>query len=102
MQDGARIYSSKETLSWLREHNIEILVWPLSSPDLNPDEYMWRGMKQKIRSYRRMITTKKDIWPAAKKEWLQLVDESAYVKWVESMPQRCKDVIKNRGFSTKW
>ena len=70
MQDGAGIHGSKETLRWLKDHGIETLVWPPSSPDLNPDKYMWRGMKQKIRAYKRMILTSKDMWPAAKYEWL--------------------------------
>lgn len=102
MQDGAGIHGSKETLTWLKDHGIETLVWPPSSPDLNPDEYMWKGMKQKIRSYKRMILTSKDMWPAAQYEWLQLVERRAYIKWIHSIPERCRDVIKNRGFATKW
>ena len=102
MQDGAGIHGSKETMLWLRQHRIETLVWPPSSPDLNPCEYMWRCMKQKIREYKRMILTSNDMWPAAKKEWLALVERQAYLKWVHSMPERCRDVIKCRGFSTKW
>jgi hypothetical protein len=49
-----------------------------------------------------MILTSKDMWPAAKKEWLDLVEKQAYIKWVKTMNERCRDVIKNRGFSTKW
>ena len=49
-----------------------------------------------------MILTSKDMWPAAKKEWLELVDKQAYVKWVYTMHERRQDVIKARGFSTKW
>ena len=48
-----------------------------------------------------MILTSKDIRPAAKYEWLQLVEHEAYIKWIHSMPERCRDVIKNRGFATK-
>lgn len=102
MQDGAGIHGSKETMLWLRQYRIETMVWPLSSPDLNPCEYMWRCMKRKIRAYKRMIFTSKDMWPAVKKEWLALVEKQVYIKWVKTMNERCRDVIKNRGFSTKW
>ena len=102
MQDGAGIHDSKETMLWLRQHRIETLEWPPSSPDLNPDEYMWKCCKQKIQGYKRMILTSQDMWPAATYEWNQLVEREAYIKWVKSMPERCRDVIKNRGFSTKW
>ena len=102
MQDGAGIHGSKETMLWLRQYRIETLVWPSSSPDLNPDEYMWKCCKQKIQAYKKMILTSEDMWPAAVYEWNKLVNRSAYVKWVQTMPERCRDVIKNRGFSTKW
>ena len=48
-----------------------------------------------------MILTSADIWPAAEFEWNTLVEKSAYIKWIQSMPERCRDVIKNNGFSTK-
>ena len=64
MQDGASIHRSKETLLWLRQNGIKTLNWPLSSLDLNCDEYMWKGMKYRIRGYDRMITTNKVMWLA--------------------------------------
>ena len=42
-----------------------------------------------------MILISADIWSAAEFEWDTLVEKSAYVKWVQSMPERCD------GFSTK-
>lgn len=47
MQDGASIHSSAEAGLWLRSHRIEVMEWPPSSPDLNPTENMWRGVKGK-------------------------------------------------------
>ncbi len=38
-----------------------MLMWPPSSPDLNPDEYIWKGIKQKIRVYDKIILTSKNI-----------------------------------------
>lgn len=100
--DGAGTHGFKETALWLRQHGIETLEWPPSSPDLNPDEYIWKCCKQKIQTYKRMNLTSEDMWPAAVYEWNKLVEREAYMKWVRSMPERCRDVIKNRGVSAKW
>ena len=40
MQDNASIHDSKEARLWLRQHQIEVMTWPPSSPDLNPIKYM--------------------------------------------------------------
>ena len=101
MQDDASIHGSAETRLWLRQHGIETLYWPPSSPDLNPDEYMWKGCKSKIRRYPRIITTSKEILPKAQEEWNKLVEGSHHLKYVSTMKERLRDVIKNRGFSTK-
>ena len=102
MQDNASIHGSKESRLWLRQHQIEIMKWPPSSPDLNPDEWMWKDCKQKIKRYPKMITNAKDMFAAATKEWEALVDGGHHLKYVKTMQERCRAVIKNRGFSTKF
>lgn len=102
MQDNVEIHKFKETMLWLKTYEIETLKWPSSSSDLNFDEYMWKCYKQKIQAYRRMILTSKDIWPAAQYKWNELMKREIYIKWIHNISQRCRNVIKNRGFSTKW
>ena len=38
MEDGALVHRSKAPATWRVNHNIEKLVWPANSPDLNPIE----------------------------------------------------------------
>lgn len=78
------------------------MEWPPDSPDLNPTEWMWRGSKAKIKRYPRLITNEKDMFEAASREWLELVGKGKPEKWMASMKDRCRAVIKNRGFSTKY
>ena len=68
MQDNASIHGSKESRLWLRQHQIETMEWSPSSPDINPDEWIWKGCKQKIKRYPRLITNSNDLYVAAKKE----------------------------------
>jgi len=45
--DRARYHTSKETAGWLEEHRdrIELFFLPSYSPDLNPDEWVWKNVK---------------------------------------------------------
>src|SRR5258705_2816821 len=51
-QDGATCHTARTTGRWLQEHEIEVLPWPSSSPDLNPIETLWNRMKKILRSNR--------------------------------------------------
>ena len=102
MQDGASIHGAKEVKLWLRQHGIETLNWPPSNPNLNPDEYIWKGCKARIRRYPRLITSTGPLFEVARKEWIELGNQGKHLKWIGSMRERCQAVIDNRGFSTRF
>jgi len=45
--DGAGYHTSKETTDWVkaRKNRIELFFLPSYSPDLNPDEWVWKNVK---------------------------------------------------------
>jgi transposase len=45
--DRARYHTSKETAEWLDKHKdrIELFFLPSYSPDMNPDEWVWKNVK---------------------------------------------------------
>ena len=47
-QDNAPCHTAKIAKQWFQQHNINILEWPSSSPDLNPIENLWQQVKQKL------------------------------------------------------
>ena len=102
MQDEASIHSAKEVQLWLRQYRIKTLAWPPSSPNLNPDEYMWKGYKARIRRYPRLITSTDRLFEVARKEWIDLGDQNKHLKWISTMRERCQAVIDNRGFATRF
>ena len=102
MQDNASIHDSAEVCLWLRTNKIEVMVWPPSSPDLNLNEYFWNHIKQKIKTYPQMMFTSGPMFKAVHQEWCTLSDCKKQLKWVATMQDRCRAVIKARGGSTKY
>jgi len=45
--DNVKYHSSKEASKWVQEHKdrIELFFLPAYSPDLNPDEWVWKNVK---------------------------------------------------------
>jgi transposase len=45
--DNVKYHTSKETSEWVKEHRdrIELFFLPSYSPDLNPDEWVWKNVK---------------------------------------------------------
>ena len=68
-----------------------------SSPNLNSNKYTWKGIRQKIKSYPRLITSLGPMFEAAHYKSSHIVEEESYVKWVYSMKAPCHAVIYNCG-----
>ncbi|KAG5755086.1 hypothetical protein H9Q69_007239 [Fusarium xylarioides] len=45
MQDGSHVHTAAATMTYLRDHGIEVLDWAPYSPDLNPIKNIWALLK---------------------------------------------------------
>ena len=102
MQNNASIHNNKLVCVWFNKNNIEVLKLSSDSSDLNSDKYMWNHFKQKIKSYSQLIFTWDKMFKAAYHEWHALTDHCEQLKWVKSMWDCCKAVIKAKGGSMKY
>ena len=50
MHDNAPSHRTADTKTWIKENKINLLIWPPSSPDLNPLESLWDHMDKQLRT----------------------------------------------------
>ena len=92
--DPKHTNTSNEVKNYLKNRKINVLDWPSQSPDLNPIENLWKELNFRTKS--RKVNTEEELYEVLPKEW-NTIDSSFLQKLVDSMPDRCQDVIKNKG-----
>ena len=98
-QDNATCHTSKLVKQWFKDENITVMNWPVQSPDLNPIENMWDHLKRTVGE--KNPKTTKELWKSVKDAWNKFPRERL-LNLIDSMPNRCKAVIKARGGPTTY
>ena len=100
-EDGARYHTSKATRSHEETLRMIRLEWPAQSPDLNPIEHLWRIMKLRISKRRHRLRSIEELEDILLEEWANLRPKDWY-NIISSFQRRCKEVIRNKGGSTRY
>lgn len=85
--------------SWLKDQKINVMKWPAQSPDLNPIENLWQIVKQQLRP--NIYRPKEELYRAIESEWKRIPTRTI-TNLIDSMTKRWAEVIKNKGYSTKY
>jgi hypothetical protein len=80
---------------------ISPLVWPPSSPDLNPIETIWQRIKQRRRTRPNPPRTVSDLRAAIMEEWTSIT-HLEIVEIVDTMVTRIRAVIEANGGHTQF
>ena len=98
-QDNDPKHTSNVAKKYLQIKKIEVMNWQPQSRDLNPIENLWGQLNRLTQD--RNPQNEDDLFDILKHAWYSMPDEYLH-NLVESMPSRCKAVIKSKGWPTKY
>ena len=98
-QDNDPKHTANNVKNYLKNKKLVVLSWPAQSPDLNPIENLWNILDHGIKT--RTPKNEEELFQILQNQWKNISGELLQ-SLVESMPRRCKAVIKSRGFTTKY
>ncbi|EEA20030.1 hypothetical protein EYB25_007561 [Talaromyces marneffei] len=104
MQDNAPVHTAHIIRDLLREMQVEVMIWPPYSPDLNPIENLWAIMKTIIRQDHPELenapdndTTLYALIQAGIEAW-ESIQERVLRNLSDSMPHRVQAVLNADGW----
>ena len=96
-QDNDPKHRANLVQEWLSQQPFEVMQWPPQSPDLNPIENIWALLKSRLyRNYERPPKGMNEHWERVYKTWYDITAEECQ-RYINTMHQRCRDVIKAKG-----
>ena len=93
------IHRNDGIMEWFQDNHLSVMDWPPQSPDLNPIENLWEIVNYRIN--RKGVRNKDQLFEQIQKAWAA-IPQSFIDHLIKSMPRRCKAVIDNKGFATKY
>ena len=75
--------------------------WPALSPDLNPIENLWGIVVRKVYDQGKKYDSKVSLTGAIMKSWSE-IDDQTVKNLINSMKNRCIEVIAAKGGKTKY
>lgn len=91
-------HTAKTVAQYLESQLYEVMEWPAQSPDLNPIENFWAMVKIKLfRDYDAPPKGVIELWERVQDVWNSFTEEDCK-RVIETMPKRCRDVIKQKGY----
>ena len=93
-QDNDPKHTSRIAKEFLENNVPEVMDWPSNSPDLNPIENLWAIVKRNVELRRPKNLSELELFLG--EEW-ENIPNSLLCNLVNSMPQRCREVIEKNG-----
>ena len=99
-QDNASIHTAKVVKEYIRDKNINVLVWPPNSSDISPIERLWAYIKQRLDGYELSPKTLQELFDRVEEIWMSVAKDYLLSLYAE-MPSKMRMLIKTRGLHSK-
>ena len=92
-------HRARVVTKWLDENSVKQIERPSFSPDLNPIEHLWDEMERRMK--KESPKNERELKEAVLRVW-QGIGSDVTKKLVDSIPNRLYEVIRMKGFPTKY
>ena len=99
--DNASCHVSNHTKQYLFDSDVDVIWWPVRSPDLNCIENLWGILVSRVYGGNKQYNDVQSLKNAIQEAWDSLTLEELQAL-ISSMPRRCIEVIEKRGGKTKY
>jgi transposase len=100
-QDNAPIHRSASTKNWFTAKKINVMEWPVLSPDLNPMENVWGHMVRRMYANNKQYTSIAELKTSILATWNGL-GQDLLNNHIRSMKKRIIELIKRDGGPTSY
>ena len=101
MEDNARPHTAAKTQEYLENKGNHKIDWPPQSPDLNPIENVCLHMKREIARQKKQFKSVDEVMATIHYVW-DKISCDVISNLYKSMSERLRDVIKIRGYRSKF
>ena len=101
LKDSNSKHKFSKAPQWFQDHEYEVMLWPSQSTDLNPIEYLWVALKQRLADYKALPREILELWGRVQVEWEKIPPEVCQ-NLIKSMPEKIAAWIKAKGGCTKY
>ncbi|GFW48896.1 transposable element Tcb2 transposase [Trichonephila clavipes] len=95
MYDNCRPHRANLVEDFLFEEGIVRMEWPVSSPDMNPIEYVWDALGRRVAGHQPPPQTLQELERALLEEW-DRIPQLVINSLIDFMPQRCSALLAVR------
>jgi len=71
-QDNNPKHTSKKASQWFEDNDIQVLVWPSQSPNINPIEHLWVHLKRALLEHPIPPRGVYELWERVEVDWTHL------------------------------
>ena len=102
-QDNCPVHNARIVREWFESNNIETMLWPAKSPDLNVLENIWGLMTKKMYNINFKPENRDSLVNAIELLWDELSDDPELTRNLYlSIPRRLNKVLEGDGAITKY